>query len=201
MCLCIRETFSRPAPSATQMLSHMSCQSAPSGLPVNSSSPVQTQNANPAPAAAWAQPCAPFSTQVILHHHKRKGALFKFFNRLNINNLERYHSGHHSTWCKVLISLLVFVCVCMTKQAGKSQSAQFSMGNFSAVPSSSASSSFGQMGGASANVAVNTSNYSQMNAHNHQAANGYGKSSKTTNRLSRFLYLCISHTISLSHPR
>ncbi|TSL82560.1 Aryl hydrocarbon receptor nuclear translocator [Bagarius yarrelli] len=115
------ESF-RQAPTATQMLSHMSRQSAPSSLPVNSSSPVQTQNANTAPAAAWAQPCASFSTQ----------------------------------------------------QAGKSQSPQFSMGNFSAVPSSSTSSSFGQMGGASANVAVNTSNYPQMNARNHQASNGYG---------------------------
>ncbi|KAK3551479.1 hypothetical protein QTP70_017393 [Hemibagrus guttatus] len=109
----------RQAPSATQMLSHMSRQSAPSGLPVNNNSPVQTQNANP---AAWAQPRAPFSTQ----------------------------------------------------QAGKSQSPQFAMGNFSTAPSSSASSSFGQMGGASANVAANTTNYSQMNARNHQSTNGYG---------------------------
>ncbi|XP_058249125.1 aryl hydrocarbon receptor nuclear translocator isoform X2 [Hemibagrus wyckioides] len=121
----------RQAPSATQMLSHMSRQSAPSGLPVNNSSPVQTQNANPAPPAAWAQPRAPFSTQ-----------------------------------------------------AGKSQSPQFSMGNFSAAPSSSASSSFGQMGGASANVAANTTNYSQMNARNHQSTNGYGDVSQSGQQFS-----------------
>ncbi|MCI4374297.1 hypothetical protein PGIGA_G00004610 [Pangasianodon gigas] len=119
------ESF-RQAPSAAQMLSHMPRQSAPSGLPVNSSSPVQTQSANPAPPAAWAQPRAPFNAQ-----------------------------------------------------AGKSQSPQFSMGNFSSAPSSSASSSFGQMGGASANIAANTTNYSQMNARNHQSTNGYGDVSQT----------------------
>ncbi|MCJ8728411.1 hypothetical protein PDJAM_G00004230 [Pangasius djambal] len=117
------ESF-RQAPSATQMLSHMSRQSAPSGLPVNSSSPVQS--VKPAPPAAWAQPRAPFNAQ-----------------------------------------------------AGKSQSPQFSMGNFSSTPSSSASSSFGQMGGASANIAANTTNYSQMNARNHQSTNGYGDVSQT----------------------
>ncbi|XP_060727062.1 aryl hydrocarbon receptor nuclear translocator isoform X2 [Tachysurus vachellii] len=121
----------RQAPLATQMLSHMSRQSAPSGLPVNSTSPVQTQNANPATPAAWAQPRAPFSTQ-----------------------------------------------------AGKSQSPQFSVGNFNAPPSSSASSSFGQMGGASANVAANTSNYSQMNARNHQSTNGYGDVSQSGQQFS-----------------
>ncbi|KAM9487658.1 aryl hydrocarbon receptor nuclear translocator isoform 2-T4 [Clarias gariepinus] len=110
----------RQAPSATQMLSHMSRQSAPSGLSVNNSSPVQTQSANPAPPASWAQPRAPFNTQ-----------------------------------------------------AGKSQSPQFSMGNFSSAPSSSAPSSFGQMGGASANVAANTANYSQMGPRGHQPTNGY----------------------------
>ncbi|XP_027027405.1 aryl hydrocarbon receptor nuclear translocator isoform X3 [Tachysurus fulvidraco] len=121
----------RQAPLATQMLSHMSRQSAPSGLPVNSGSPVQTPNANPVTPAAWAHPRAPFSTQ-----------------------------------------------------AGKSQSPQFSVGNFNAPPSSSASSSFGQMGGASANVAANTSNYSQMNARNHQSTNGYGDVSQSGQQFS-----------------
>ncbi|XP_053470270.1 aryl hydrocarbon receptor nuclear translocator isoform X1 [Ictalurus furcatus] len=119
------ESF-RQVPTATQMLSHMSRQSAPSGLPVNSSSPVQNQSANPVPPAAWAQPRAPFSAQ-----------------------------------------------------AGKSQSPQFPMGNFSSAPSSSASSSFGQMGGASASIAANTTNYSQMNARNHQSTNGYGDMSQS----------------------
>ncbi|XP_060777058.1 aryl hydrocarbon receptor nuclear translocator isoform X3 [Neoarius graeffei] len=127
---CANESF-RQAPSATQMLSHMSRQSAPSGVPVNSSSPVQTQSANPAPPGAWAQPRAPFNAQT-----------------------------------------------------GKSQSAQFSMGNFSSAPSSSASSSFGQMGGASANIAANTTNYSQINARNHQSTNGYGDVSQSAVQFS-----------------
>ncbi|KAF5903955.1 aryl hydrocarbon receptor nuclear translocator-like isoform X3, partial [Clarias magur] len=121
----------RQAPSATQMLSHMSRQSAPAGLAVNNSSPVQTQSANPAPPASWAQPRAPFNTQ-----------------------------------------------------AGKSQSPQFSMGNFSSAPSSSAPSSFGQMGGTSANVAANTANYSQMGARSHQPTNGYGDVSQSAPQFS-----------------
>ncbi|KAF4087505.1 hypothetical protein AMELA_G00071550 [Ameiurus melas] len=120
----LTESF-RQAPTATQMLSHMSRQSAPSGLPVNSSSPVQNPSANAAPPAAWVQPRAPFSAQ-----------------------------------------------------AGKTQSPQFPMGNFSSAPSS-ASSSFGQMGGASVNIAANTTNYSQMNARNHQSTNGYGDVSQS----------------------
>lgn len=87
----------------------------------------------------------------------------------------------------------VFVC---DQQAGKSQSPQFSMGNFSSTPSSSASSSFGQMGGASANVAANTTNYSQMNARSHQSTNGYGK--KQT--LSFFLNVTNTHSRSLTPP-
>ncbi|XP_062848672.1 aryl hydrocarbon receptor nuclear translocator isoform X2 [Trichomycterus rosablanca] len=58
-------------------------------------------------------------------------------------------------------------------QAGKNQSPQFTMGTFSSAPSSSASSSFGQMGGAP-NVPSNTPTYPQINARNHQASNGYG---------------------------
>ncbi|KAF7708081.1 aryl hydrocarbon receptor nuclear translocator isoform X2 [Silurus meridionalis] len=111
----------RQAPLATQMLSHMSRQSAPSGLPVNNSSPVQSQSANPVPPAAWAQSRPPFNAQ-----------------------------------------------------AAKTQSPQFPMQNFSSAPSSSASSSFVQMGGASSNMAANSANYSQMNPRGHQATNGYG---------------------------
>ncbi|XP_016342344.1 aryl hydrocarbon receptor nuclear translocator isoform X3 [Sinocyclocheilus anshuiensis] len=58
-------------------------------------------------------------------------------------------------------------------QAVKSQSAQFNMGGFSSAPSSSTSSSFGQMGGASASMA-NTSNYQQINSHNNPSTNGFG---------------------------
>lgn len=98
------------------------------------------------------------------------------------------------------------MCVCLCDlQAGKTQSPQFPMGNFSSAPSSAAPSSFGQMGGAPANVPGNTPNYSQMNARNHQSTNGYGKSSKT--RKSRSLFLHVSYTLphslslSLSHSR
>nr|QGW67263.1 aryl hydrocarbon receptor nuclear translocator protein 1b [Rhamdia quelen] len=118
----------RQAPSATQMLSHMSRQSTASGLAVNSSSPVQAQNTNPASSAAWGQPHAAYNPQ-----------------------------------------------------AGKIQSPQFPMPNFSAnsAPSSSAPSSFGQMGGAPANVAANPVNYPQMNTRNHQTTNGYGDVSQS----------------------
>ncbi|XP_016391239.1 aryl hydrocarbon receptor nuclear translocator-like [Sinocyclocheilus rhinocerous] len=61
----------------------------------------------------------------------------------------------------------------MAGQVVKSQSAQFNMGGFSSAPSSSTSSSFGQMGGASASMA-NTSNYQQINSHNNPSTNGFG---------------------------
>uniref|UniRef100_A0A8B9KGH5 Aryl hydrocarbon receptor nuclear translocator n=1 Tax=Astyanax mexicanus TaxID=7994 RepID=A0A8B9KGH5_ASTMX len=48
-------------------------------------------------------------------------------------------------------------------QPAKNQSPQFAMGAFNPAPSSSSSSSFGQMGGASVNVPSNTSNYPQLN--------------------------------------
>ncbi|XP_066538620.1 aryl hydrocarbon receptor nuclear translocator isoform X3 [Hoplias malabaricus] len=59
-------------------------------------------------------------------------------------------------------------------QTGKSQSAQFAMGNFSSAPPSSSSSSFGQMGGASVNVPSNTPSYPpQLNARSNHSTNGY----------------------------
>ncbi|XP_016098240.1 aryl hydrocarbon receptor nuclear translocator isoform X1 [Sinocyclocheilus grahami] len=61
----------------------------------------------------------------------------------------------------------------MAGQVGKSQSAQFNMRSFSSAPSSSTSSSFGQMGGASASMA-NTSNYQQISSHNNPSTNGFG---------------------------
>ncbi|KAF4103683.1 hypothetical protein G5714_016566 [Onychostoma macrolepis] len=61
----------------------------------------------------------------------------------------------------------------MASQIGKSQSPQFNMGGFGSAPTSSTSSSFGQMGGASASMA-NASNYQQMNSHNNPSANGFG---------------------------
>lgn len=57
-------------------------------------------------------------------------------------------------------------------QPAKNQSPQFAMGAFNPAPSSSSSSSFGQMGGASVSVPSNTSNYPQLsNCSN--AANNY----------------------------
>ncbi|XP_073702564.1 aryl hydrocarbon receptor nuclear translocator isoform X2 [Garra rufa] len=61
----------------------------------------------------------------------------------------------------------------MASQVGKSQSPQFNMGGFSSASTSSTSSSFGQMGGASVPMA-NTSNYQQINNHNNPSANGFG---------------------------
>ncbi|KAI2655816.1 Aryl hydrocarbon receptor nuclear translocator [Labeo rohita] len=61
----------------------------------------------------------------------------------------------------------------MAGQVGKSQSPQFNMGGFSSAPASSTSSSFGQMGGASASMA-NASNYQQINSHNNPSTNGFG---------------------------
>ncbi|XP_042627890.1 aryl hydrocarbon receptor nuclear translocator isoform X3 [Cyprinus carpio] len=61
----------------------------------------------------------------------------------------------------------------MAGQVGKSQSPQFNMGGFSSAPTSSTSSSFGQMGGASASMA-NTSNYQQINSHINPSTNGFG---------------------------
>ncbi|XP_026140587.1 aryl hydrocarbon receptor nuclear translocator-like isoform X8 [Carassius auratus] len=61
----------------------------------------------------------------------------------------------------------------MAGQVGKSQSPQFNMGGFSSAPTSSTSSSFGQMGGASASMA-NASNYQQINSHSNPSTNGFG---------------------------
>uniref|UniRef100_A0A8C1VST3 Aryl hydrocarbon receptor nuclear translocator n=1 Tax=Cyprinus carpio TaxID=7962 RepID=A0A8C1VST3_CYPCA len=61
----------------------------------------------------------------------------------------------------------------MAGQVGKSQSPQFNMGGFSSAPTSSTSSSFGQMGGASASMA-NTSNYQQISSHNNPSTNVFG---------------------------
>ncbi|XP_016375036.1 aryl hydrocarbon receptor nuclear translocator, partial [Sinocyclocheilus rhinocerous] len=61
----------------------------------------------------------------------------------------------------------------MAGHVGKSQSAQFNMRSFSSAPTSSTSSSFGQMGGASASMA-DTSNYQQINSHNNPSTNGFG---------------------------
>ncbi|XP_059423199.1 aryl hydrocarbon receptor nuclear translocator-like isoform X7 [Carassius carassius] len=61
----------------------------------------------------------------------------------------------------------------MAGQVGKSQSPQFNMGGFSSAPTSSTSSSFGQMGGASASMA-NTSSYQQINSHSNPSTNGFG---------------------------
>lgn len=61
----------------------------------------------------------------------------------------------------------------MAGQIGKSQSPQFNMGGFSSAPTSSTSSSFGQMGGASASMA-SASNYQQINSHNNPLTNGFG---------------------------
>ncbi|KAL1258812.1 hypothetical protein QQF64_009389 [Cirrhinus molitorella] len=61
----------------------------------------------------------------------------------------------------------------MAGQVGKSQSPQFAMGGFSSAPTSSTSSSFGQMGGTSISMA-NASNYQQINSHNNPSTNGFG---------------------------
>ncbi|XP_059363270.1 aryl hydrocarbon receptor nuclear translocator-like isoform X2 [Carassius carassius] len=58
-------------------------------------------------------------------------------------------------------------------QSIQSQSPQFNMGGFSSAPTSSTSSSFSQMGGASASMA-NTSNYQQINSHTIPSTNGFG---------------------------
>ncbi|XP_051577514.1 aryl hydrocarbon receptor nuclear translocator-like isoform X5 [Myxocyprinus asiaticus] len=57
-------------------------------------------------------------------------------------------------------------------QVAKNQSPQFNMGGFSSTPTSSTSSSFGQMGGAAASMA-NTSSYPQLNSCTNPSANGY----------------------------
>ncbi|XP_048008263.1 aryl hydrocarbon receptor nuclear translocator isoform X1 [Megalobrama amblycephala] len=57
-------------------------------------------------------------------------------------------------------------------QVGKGPSSQFNMSGFSSAPTSSTSSSFGQMGGASVSMA-NTS-YQQINSHTNPSTNGYG---------------------------
>ncbi|XP_057195362.1 aryl hydrocarbon receptor nuclear translocator isoform X4 [Triplophysa rosa] len=57
-------------------------------------------------------------------------------------------------------------------QVGKGQSSQFNMGGFSSVPTSSTSSSFGQMGGPAASMS-NTTSYPQLN-HTNAPTNGYG---------------------------
>nr|XP_005157910.1 aryl hydrocarbon receptor nuclear translocator isoform X2 [Danio rerio] len=56
---------------------------------------------------------------------------------------------------------------------GKNQSAPFNMGGFSSASAPSTSSSFGQMGGASASMA-STSSYQQINSHSNPSTNGYG---------------------------
>ncbi|XP_052474961.1 aryl hydrocarbon receptor nuclear translocator isoform X5 [Carassius gibelio] len=61
----------------------------------------------------------------------------------------------------------------MAGQVGKSQSPQFNMGGFSSAPTSSTSSSFSQMGGASASMA-STSNYQQINSHTIPSTNRFG---------------------------
>ncbi|XP_067305370.1 aryl hydrocarbon receptor nuclear translocator isoform X3 [Pseudorasbora parva] len=58
-------------------------------------------------------------------------------------------------------------------QVGKSQSSPFNMGGFSSAPTSSTSSSFAQMCGASASMA-NVSSYQQINSHTNPSTNGYG---------------------------
>uniref|UniRef100_A0A3B1J0Q6 Aryl hydrocarbon receptor nuclear translocator n=1 Tax=Astyanax mexicanus TaxID=7994 RepID=A0A3B1J0Q6_ASTMX len=58
-------------------------------------------------------------------------------------------------------------------QPAKNQSPQFAMGAFNPAPSSSSSSSFGQMGGASVNVPSNTSNYPQLSNRSNPSANSY----------------------------
>lgn len=56
---------------------------------------------------------------------------------------------------------------------GKNQSAPFNMGGFNSASAPSTSSSFGQMGGASASMA-STSSYQQINSHSNPSTNGYG---------------------------
>ncbi|XP_077062993.1 aryl hydrocarbon receptor nuclear translocator isoform X6 [Siphateles boraxobius] len=68
-------------------------------------------------------------------------------------------------------------------QVGKSQSSQFNMGGFSSATTSSTSSSFGQMGGASASMA-NASSYQQINNHTNPSTNGYGDVSQMTAQFS-----------------
>ncbi|KAK7157247.1 hypothetical protein R3I93_008655 [Phoxinus phoxinus] len=68
-------------------------------------------------------------------------------------------------------------------QVGKSQSSQFNMGGFSSAPTSSTSSSFGQMGGASASMA-NASSYQQINNHTNPSTNGYGDVSQMAAQFS-----------------
>ncbi|KAK7147885.1 hypothetical protein R3I94_010419 [Phoxinus phoxinus] len=68
-------------------------------------------------------------------------------------------------------------------QVGKSQASQFNMGGFSSAPTSSTSSSFGQMGGASASMA-NASSYQQINNHTNPSTNGYGDVSQMAAQFS-----------------
>ncbi|XP_072535987.1 aryl hydrocarbon receptor nuclear translocator isoform X2 [Salminus brasiliensis] len=56
-------------------------------------------------------------------------------------------------------------------QTGKNQSPQFAMGAFNS--SSTSSSSFGQMGGASVSVPSNTSSYPQLSTRSNPSTNGY----------------------------
>ncbi|XP_076826647.1 aryl hydrocarbon receptor nuclear translocator isoform X3 [Brachyhypopomus gauderio] len=58
------QPMGQPAPSAGQMLAHMSRQSAPSGPVGNSSSPMQTQSGTSGPTGAWPASQTPFNTQV-----------------------------------------------------------------------------------------------------------------------------------------
>uniref|UniRef100_A0A671RFB0 Aryl hydrocarbon receptor nuclear translocator-like n=1 Tax=Sinocyclocheilus anshuiensis TaxID=1608454 RepID=A0A671RFB0_9TELE len=81
-------------------------------------------------------------------------------------------SGEPQVCCCRSVNV-IFVVQQMAGQVVKSQSAQFNMRSFSSAPTSSTSSSFGQMGGASASMA-STSNYQQINSHNNPSTNGFG---------------------------
>ncbi|XP_016342583.1 aryl hydrocarbon receptor nuclear translocator-like [Sinocyclocheilus anshuiensis] len=86
------------------------------------------------------------------------------------------HTFHNFVMCitdSFTIKNVIFVVQQMAGQVVKSQSAQFNMRSFSSAPTSSTSSSFGQMGGASASMA-STSNYQQINSHNNPSTNGFG---------------------------
>ncbi|XP_052003654.1 aryl hydrocarbon receptor nuclear translocator-like isoform X6 [Xyrauchen texanus] len=58
-------------------------------------------------------------------------------------------------------------------QVMKNQSPQFYMGGFNSAPTSSTSSSFGQIGGAASSMA-NTSSYPQLNSHINPSSNSHG---------------------------
>uniref|UniRef100_A0A4W4HRC8 Aryl hydrocarbon receptor nuclear translocator n=1 Tax=Electrophorus electricus TaxID=8005 RepID=A0A4W4HRC8_ELEEL len=58
------QPLGQPAPSAGQMLAHMSRQGAPSGPVVNSSSSIQAQSGTSGPPGAWPSSQTPFNTQV-----------------------------------------------------------------------------------------------------------------------------------------